>query len=223
MDWERAQVAGEGAVEIRNPQLWRLLEAQPQFGSMNTRDLKEYIEWSGVIAAEETAEAEAKAIDTFEIPIGALELSTRPLKALQEAGISSVGEVLRLLTIGESELLAIQNFGQAGLEELKSRLRAEGYRLPERELETSERIADVLSRFEERLLKYPNVVGVELGFKEIGGRRTEDRAIVVQVSRKLPGSALSAEDRLPSQIEEVLIDVVEVTSQPEPEGERAPV
>jgi hypothetical protein len=60
------------------------------------------------------------------------------------------------------------------------------------------------------LLAAQNVVGVGVGYKEKSGVKTDDYAIVVMVSRKLPLSALAPRDVLPKNVSGVNIDVIEV-------------
>ena len=56
-----------------------------------------------------------------------LDLSVRAFNCLKRAGITKVGEILERLERDEEELLAIRNFGQKSLEELKENLRAKGF------------------------------------------------------------------------------------------------
>jgi large subunit ribosomal protein L31 len=60
-----------------------------------------------------------------------LELGTRPTEALAKAGITSVGQVLDKLSLGEDTLLSIDGFGRKSLADLKKRLRQFGYVIPE--------------------------------------------------------------------------------------------
>ena len=61
------------------------------------------------------------------------------------------------------------------------------------------------------LLEYPNVVGFGTGFKQIGGKKTDQLCLSVLVSKKLPEVALHPEDIIPSRISGVRVtDVVEV-------------
>jgi len=62
-----------------------------------------------------------------EASIEDLDLSVRAFNCLKRAGISNVGEILEKLERDESELLAIRNFGQKSLDELKEKLTAKGY------------------------------------------------------------------------------------------------
>jgi hypothetical protein len=72
------------------------------------------------------------------------------------------------------------------------------------------RIAQVRARHEADLLRFPNVVGVDEGIKTRGGERTGDRCIVVYVARKIPRDQLAAGDVLPTELEGVPVDVVEI-------------
>ncbi len=56
-----------------------------------------------------------------------LDLSVRAFNCLKRAGISTVGEILEKLERDENELLAIRNFGQKSLDELKANLEAKGF------------------------------------------------------------------------------------------------
>jgi large subunit ribosomal protein L31 len=64
-------------------------------------------------------------------PIAELELSSRAVAALEKAGISEVGQFLDKLNQGEDAVLAIEGFGQKSLIDVKKKLRALGYPLPE--------------------------------------------------------------------------------------------
>ncbi len=60
-----------------------------------------------------------------------LELGTRPTSALDKAGIKEVGQFLAKLAEGEDSVLAIEGFGRKSLIDIKKKLRALGYELPE--------------------------------------------------------------------------------------------
>jgi DNA-directed RNA polymerase subunit alpha len=68
----------------------------------------------------------------YDLPIETLDLSVRVFNSLKRTGITTVGEVLNILTKGEDAMLAIRNFGDKSLDELLSRLEEKGY-LPEEE------------------------------------------------------------------------------------------
>ena len=72
-----------------------------------------------------------------------------------------------------------------------------------------ERARSIKQAHETELLKKPNVVGVGVGFRQIGGKPTRDVAIVVMVKVKLPAADLQPQDSLPDQIEGIPVDVQE--------------
>lgn len=77
-------------------------------------------------------EARHSARTSPDLPISDLELGTRPQSVLEKAGVTNVGQVLeRLAGGGDQGLLDIQGFGQKSLIDIKKRLRARGFRLPE--------------------------------------------------------------------------------------------
>ena len=60
----------------------------------------------------------------FETPIETLELSQRTYNCLKRSQITKVGQILQM---SEDELLALRNFGQKSLEELRAKLRQHGF------------------------------------------------------------------------------------------------
>jgi large subunit ribosomal protein L31 len=58
--------------------------------------------------------------------IEALELSERVQKALTDAGLVRVGDVVEKLTAGDRELLAVEGIGPKAVEEIRERLEAIG-------------------------------------------------------------------------------------------------
>ncbi len=66
-------------------------------------------------------------------PIGDLELGVRATGALDRAGITEVGQFLARLNEGEAAVLSIEGFGRKSLIDIKKKLRALGYELPEAE------------------------------------------------------------------------------------------
>ena len=64
--------------------------------------------------------------------------------------------------------------------------------------------------YKETILKKPNVIGVGMGYKEIAGRRTEDLCVVALVRQKIPKAGLDPQDLVPSNLEGVTTDVVQV-------------
>jgi len=60
------------------------------------------------------------------LTVDGMDLGTRATKALQDADITTVGDVLELLNQGEDALLALPGIGQKALIDIKRYLRAEG-------------------------------------------------------------------------------------------------
>jgi DNA-directed RNA polymerase subunit alpha len=78
---------------------------------------------------EEEEEEEERGLprEIYEVPIEQLDLSVRVFNALRRTGITSVGEVLEMLSLGDDTLLTIRNFGQKSLDELRERLEERGF------------------------------------------------------------------------------------------------
>lgn len=62
--------------------------------------------------------------------IADLGLGNRPTEALAKAGITTVGQALDRLALGESSILEVEGFGRKSLIDLKKGLRNLGYELP---------------------------------------------------------------------------------------------
>jgi len=65
--------------------------------------------------------------EVYEVPIEQLDLSVRVFNSLKRTGVTKVGEVLDMLDKGQEAMLAIRNFGEKSLTELKLQLVAKGY------------------------------------------------------------------------------------------------
>ena len=65
--------------------------------------------------------------EAAEMPIENLDLTVRVFNSLKRTGITTVGDVLELLEKGEEAILAIRNFGEISLVELKGRLAEKGF------------------------------------------------------------------------------------------------
>ena len=70
-------------------------------------------------------------------------------------------------------------------------------------------IAAAQARYDDLLLRYPNVVGTGIGYRQRDGRATGELCLVVMVSRKLPPEELDADSILPRQVDGLPIDVIE--------------
>lgn len=75
---------------------------------------------------------------------------------------------------------------------------------------TIDRITRAQDQHSEALLRLPNVVGTALGVKMIDDEPTGDLALVVLVRQKVPLERLKPEERIPAEIDGVLVDVQEV-------------
>jgi DNA-directed RNA polymerase subunit alpha len=65
--------------------------------------------------------------EVYDTPIEQLDLSVRVFNSLKRTGITKVGELLDMLEKGEETMLAIRNFGEKSLYELKAQLIEKGY------------------------------------------------------------------------------------------------
>lgn len=72
-------------------------------------------------------EAPKMSSEIYEMPIENLDLSVRVFNSLKRTGITTVGEVLDMLSKGEEAMLAIRNFGDKSLDELRTKMREKGY------------------------------------------------------------------------------------------------
>lgn len=79
------------------------------------------------IEVEEEEEEEAIPNEIYDTPIEQLDLSVRVFNSLKRTGITRVGELLDMLDRGEETMLAIRNFGEKSLEELKRQLQLKGF------------------------------------------------------------------------------------------------
>jgi hypothetical protein len=72
-----------------------------------------------------------------------------------------------------------------------------------------ERAKSVKDKAAAALRRYPNVVGVGVGYKLVGGERTSTVAIRVYVEKKVPEQELSPDEVLPKELETIPTDVIE--------------
>lgn len=75
--------------------------------------------------------------------------------------------------------------------------------------EMIQRASEVKKRHEDALMRLPGVVGVGVGLRRRDRFYTDEVAIVVMVTRKLPPNALPPAEVLPREIEGIPVDVVE--------------
>ncbi|TFH35626.1 MAG: hypothetical protein E4G99_06865 [Anaerolineales bacterium] len=72
------------------------------------------------------------------------------------------------------------------------------------------RAEEVKQRYQAEILAKANVVGIGVGYRSRKRALTEEVAIIVLVTQKQPRTELAAEDIVPSEIENVPVDVQEV-------------
>jgi len=72
------------------------------------------------------------------------------------------------------------------------------------------RYLNTLNKHRRKLLGLKNVVGVGVGYKQVGDSTTEQPAFVVYVEKKLPAPDLSRSHIVPRQIDGLDTDVVEI-------------
>lgn len=80
-----------------------------------------------LMPVEEEVEEEGIPNELYDTPIESLDLSVRVFNSLKRTGITKIGELIQMLERGEETMLAIRNFGEKSLDELKVQLRMKGY------------------------------------------------------------------------------------------------
>jgi DNA-directed RNA polymerase subunit alpha len=88
-----------------------------------------------LLPVEEEEIEEAIPNEVYDTPIEQLDLSVRVFNSLKRTGITKVGELLDMLEKGEETMLAIRNFGDKSLQELKAQLQIKGFLDDEEEIE----------------------------------------------------------------------------------------
>ncbi len=73
-----------------------------------------------------------------------------------------------------------------------------------------ERHYRVLDKVRSRILNMPNVVGVGVGYKQVGFTRSEKPAIIIFVEKKVPAASLQRSQILPGKINGLETDVIEI-------------
>jgi hypothetical protein len=71
-------------------------------------------------------------------------------------------------------------------------------------------IQAVKEKYEQMLMQKKNVVGVGIGFRERDGQLTDEMVLTVMVSQKQPRLTLRRRDRIPEELDGVLVDVKQV-------------
>jgi hypothetical protein len=73
--------------------------------------------------------------------------------------------------------------------------------------EQMERLRHVKMRHETELMRKANVVGVGIGLRRRHGERTDEAAIIVSVTHKVPRAQLDPDDVVPGELEGVPVDI----------------
>ncbi len=72
------------------------------------------------------------------------------------------------------------------------------------------RLNAMIEAHTDHLMSHANVVGVGVGLRQVAGEYTDEKAIVVMVTKKMPIAQLGEDDILPTEIEDIPIDVQEM-------------
>ena len=91
-----------------------------------------------LLEAETEEPEEIVSSEVFEIPIEQLDLSVRVFNSLKRTGITSVGEVLEHMSHGDEAMMAVRNFGDKSLSELREKMIQRGYVEAEEESDVDE-------------------------------------------------------------------------------------
>ncbi len=133
-DVEKIRVGQVADYDRVNMQIWTDGTIKPEEAiSSAAQILVQYMRpLSGVseetfVPVEEEEEEVPIPNEVYDAQIEQLDLSVRVFNSLKRTGITKVGEVLEMLERGEDTMLAIRNFGDKSLDELKSQLRDKGF------------------------------------------------------------------------------------------------
>ncbi|NOR88708.1 MAG: hypothetical protein GQ524_00490 [Anaerolineales bacterium] len=77
-------------------------------------------------------------------------------------------------------------------------------------IESYQKAMVVKEKHEEALLNKANVMGVGVGLRMRAGELTDEVVLVVMVTRKVHRAQLAPEDFVPSEIEDVPVDIQEI-------------
>ncbi|TFF87460.1 MAG: hypothetical protein EU548_10265 [Promethearchaeota archaeon] len=76
-------------------------------------------------------------------------------------------------------------------------------------MSTVEEARKIKAKYEQELLSKAGVVGCSIGYKKIGGKKTNNLSIVCYVKKKKKEEELKENDIIPEKIEGIPTDVVE--------------
>jgi DNA-directed RNA polymerase subunit alpha len=104
------------------------VEALTQSAAIFVEQLTAFVDYAQVSRADEEEQVVRLSIpeELFNMPVANLNLSVRTMNCLRRGNIETVGQII---SKGESELLALRNFGQKSKEEIEERLEELGLSL----------------------------------------------------------------------------------------------
>ena len=70
-------------------------------------------------------------------------------------------------------------------------------------------LVDLQRRHVDSLLEHPDVTGVDINYKTVGGEHTDQLSLVIWVEEKLPEEELPEERKLPKHIEGFQTDIIQ--------------
>ena len=74
---------------------------------------------------------------------------------------------------------------------------------------TFEEVRRIKEMHEAELIKKAGVVGCAIGYKQVGGKKTDELSIVCYVIEKKPEGKLRKQDIIPKKIEGIPTDIIE--------------
>lgn len=74
---------------------------------------------------------------------------------------------------------------------------------------TIQRLKQIKKKYEKELFAKENVVGVAIGFKYVGGKKTDELSVIIDVVKKVAKNDLAKKDLVPKKLDGVKTDVFE--------------
>jgi len=143
-DVEKTRVGQDADFDLVVMEIWTDGSIRPEDAlAKSAQIMAQYLVPIGGVS-EETFAPEEEVVEEvgiipnelYDTPIEQLDLSVRVFNSLKRTGITKVGEMLDMLERGEETMLAIRNFGEKSLDELRAQLRVKGFLKDEEEEET---------------------------------------------------------------------------------------
>lgn len=140
-DVEKTRVGQDADFDLVVMEIWTDGSIRPEDAlAKSAQIMAQYLVPIGGVS-EETFAPEEEVVEEvgiipnelYDTPIEQLDLSVRVFNSLKRTGITKVGEMLDMLERGEETMLAIRNFGEKSLDELRAQLRVKGFLKDEEE------------------------------------------------------------------------------------------